>query len=115
MQLADLDHDVGRQAVAPRRLANQLGAGRLVQAVGLLLVDAEERVQPADANVVVDAGDARRDLGRDLELVSEVALDQVQGHGSSFARYVATVVCTDSRGSRPSWRVSLCLQDTDWR
>src|SRR5574337_1194489 len=91
-QLADLDHHVRRQAGAPRRVADRLGARRLVQAVGLAPVRRQEREQPIDAARVVDLLDQRGALGVELQFVGELAFDQKQCHRSLLARrgYLAT-------------------------
>jgi len=51
---AHLDDHIRRFVQPPRRLADRLGVGRLVQTVTLLFVDTKKREQPLDANIRFD-------------------------------------------------------------
>jgi len=52
-----LDNHIRRDVQPSRRLTDHLGAGSLVQAVGLLFVGAEKREEPLDADVGIDLRD----------------------------------------------------------
>src|SRR5215510_5089338 len=56
-QFAHFDNFVCWDVQPLRRLANGLGIRSLIQAVSLLLVSAQEREQPLDADIGVDLGD----------------------------------------------------------
>ena len=81
-QLVHGHDDVGGDAEAGGRFADGLGVGGLVEAVGLLLVGREERVDPPDADVVVDRLDPGVVQGVGLELLDEVAFDHVERRSS---------------------------------
>jgi hypothetical protein len=51
---ADFDDRVGRDVEAPGRGADGLGIRRLIEAIGLSLIGAQEREQPLDTDLVVD-------------------------------------------------------------
>ena len=53
----NFDDHIRRNVQPSRRLANRLGIGRFVQAVGLLLVGTEKRKQPLYANIHIDLRD----------------------------------------------------------
>ena len=80
-ELLDGDDHVGGHPGAGGRLPDRLGARRLVQAVRLLAVGGEERVDPPDADLVVDELDpfVVEQLG--VELLGEVPFDDVEAHG----------------------------------
>ena len=76
--------DVGWDAQPGCRLEQRLGVRCLVEAVRLLPVCGQERVEPADADVVIDERDARTvELVR-IELLGEIAFDDVQRHVPSL-------------------------------
>ena len=83
LELLDGDDHVGGDAEAGGGLADRLGVRRLVEAVGLLLVGGQERVHPADPDVVVDQLDAGLVELVGVELLGEVPLDHVQRHGAA--------------------------------
>ena len=76
----DLDDRVRRHVRALGGGDDRVRRGRLVQAVGVPPVGAQEREQPADALVGVDLVDQPDVLAREVELLGELALDHVQRH-----------------------------------
>ena len=83
-QFAHLDDDIGRDVQPLCCLADGLGIRSLVQAVGLLLVGAQEREQPLDADIGIDLGDLQDVVPVHLQLLGKIALDQEQGHTISL-------------------------------
>ncbi len=71
---------------APGGVPDQIGARRLVEAVRLLLVGAEERVDPPHAGVVVDLLDRTDIVVGQIELVGELSFDDEQRHTRLLVR-----------------------------
>jgi hypothetical protein len=94
-RLAQLDNHVGREIRLPRRFTDRLRVGRLVEAVGLLLVGAHEGKYPLVADIGVDFADRRGNLASCVYLLGEISLDQVERHAYRYAQ-------PDAAGSPPS-------------
>src|SRR4051794_23123318 len=80
--LRNLDDHVGGYTRSAGRLTDGLGVRRFVEAIRLLLVGAQEGIDPVDAFVVVDRLDPRLDLRRQLDGLGEVAFDHIQRHAA---------------------------------
>src|SRR5205814_3899267 len=78
--LGDFDHHVRRQIGSPRGDADRLGIRRLVEAIGLSLVGTEEREQPPDPFLIVDADDVVGDVLGRLDLLGKISLYQKARH-----------------------------------
>src|SRR4029079_5745640 len=79
-ELAHLNDLVRRHVGPPRRLHDRVGRRCLVEAVGAQLVRGDEREEPADPLVRVDRVDRADVVGGQVELVGELALDDVERH-----------------------------------
>src|SRR5262245_65707471 len=77
--LAALDDPVGRNPEPARCLAHRLGARRLIQAIGLLRVGAQEGIEPPDADIVVDARDLAYRVAVQLEPFGKIPFDEKEG------------------------------------
>jgi hypothetical protein len=82
--LVDSDDDVSGDTKACCCLDDRFRGGGFVEAVGLLLVGGEERVQPADSDVVVDQPDSGIVEGVGVELIDEIPFDDDESQGISF-------------------------------
>ena len=74
-RFAQPDNYVGREIQLPRRFADRIRVGRLVEAVGLLLVGAHQGEYPLEADIGVDFADRGVNLGSCVYLRGEISLD----------------------------------------
>src|SRR5271166_3391911 len=76
----DLDDGVARYVVAAGRRADRLRVRRFIEAIGLLLVGAEEGKDPCHALLAVDPFDAFDSILRQHYLLSKAPFDNVAWH-----------------------------------